>query len=254
MTGAWTAGEMLAVAAAAQVRDEDVVVVGLGLPQVAAALAKLTHAPGSTLMLEIGVFAAEPAGEAMGIADPRMWAGCQAFGGMLDVLGRMLEGGRITLGLLGALQVDSGGSINSSLVVEADGSRRRFRGSGGANDIASTAGRTVVVARHESRKFREVVDFVTSPGLVVRGRPRADLGLGTGGTAAVVTDRAVISIHADGAILAAVHPGESVGQVVDATSMPLRLPPGGPGTTPAPTPEQLELLRTRLDPNRWYTQ
>src|SRR5439155_11591339 len=202
----WSRGEMLAVAAARHVADDDVAVVGLGLPQVAGLLAKRTHAPGAVLLLEIGVFEPAPARSSMGIADPIMWEGASAFGGMLDVLGSMLHAGRVTVGLLGALQVDPYGSVNSSLVVN-DGASRRFNGSGGANDIASLAGRVVVVMRHEPRKFRDVLDFVTSPGQRVRGRPRRELGLTRGGTASIVTDRAVIDVGDEGARLVAVHPG-----------------------------------------------
>src|SRR5262245_38444612 len=177
LMGGWSGGEMMAVAASHLVADDDVVLVGIGLPQVAAALAQRTHAPNARLLLELGVFDPQPVGESMGIADPRMWTDSKAYAGMLEVLGYMLQGGRVSLGLLGALQVDQFGSINSSLVVEADGSRRRFRGSGGGNDVASAAGRVLVVVRHEPRKFKAAVDFVTSPGRRVRGAGRAELGL-----------------------------------------------------------------------------
>ena len=252
--GGWSGGEMMAVAASHLVADDDVVLVGIGLPQVAAALAQRTHAPNARLLLELGVFDPQPVGESMGIADPRMWTDSKAYAGMLEVLGYMLQGGRISLGLLGALQVDQFGSINSSLVVEADGSRRRFRGSGGGNDVASAAGRVLVVVRHEPRKFKAAVDFVTSPGRRVGGAGRAELGLEGGGTSALVTDRAVIQIGDAGAVLAAVHPGEHVEQVVGETPMPLSLPPGGPALSAVPTQVELNLIRDRLDPLGWYTR
>lgn len=244
---------MLAVAASHLVCDDDVVLVGLGLPQVAVTLAQRTHAPNARLLLELGVFDPQPAGEAMGIADPRMWTGSRVYGGMLDVLGYMLQGGRISLGVLGALQVDRYGSINSSLVIEADGRRRRFRGSGGGNDVASSAGRVLVVVRHESRKFKAAVDFITSPGRRVAGLTRTALGLDSTGTTAVVTDRALIEITDDGAVLAAVHPGEEVERVIADTPMPLQLPNGGPAVSRSPSGRELELIRGSLDPLGWYT-
>lgn len=249
----WTRREMLAVAAAGQVRDDDVAVVGLGLPQIAGLLARRTHAPGVTLLLEIGAFEPSVTGPSMGISDPRMWEGSTAFGGMLDVLGAMLHGGRVTLGLLGALQVDTWGCINSTMVTGADGAPLRFTGSGGGNDIASLAGRVLAVVQHHPRKFRDAVEFVTSPGRLVRGRSRAELGLSGVGTAAIVTDRAVIEIGEHGAVLASVHPGEDPESVVADTPMKLAVPAGGPATTPAPTTEQLDLIRTSLDPHGWYT-
>jgi glutaconate CoA-transferase subunit B len=248
----WTPGEMMAVAAASRLRDDDVTLVGLGLPQIAALLAQRTSAPGIQLLLELGVFMPRPVEPAMGIADPRMWKDAWSFGGVLDALGAMLHGGRVTLGILGALQVDPSGSLNTTLVRADDGSVRRFNGSGGGNDIASLAGRVFVVMRHDSRKFRPAVDFLTSPGRILNGRPRGEAGLPGGGTAAVITDRAIIEISDVGAVLASVHPGETPEAVLASTPMPLIVPAGGPGETPAPTGAQRALLREELDPKGWY--
>jgi len=244
---------MLAVAAASLVLDTDVAVVGLGLPQVAAVLAKRTHAPNATLLLEIGVFEPAPRESAMGIADPRLWEGSTAFGGMLDVLGAMLHGGRVTLGLLGALEVDGWGSVNSTAVKKQDGNLRRFNGSGGANDIASCAERVLIVMQHHPRKFVEKLQFLTSPGHRIEGAPRRDVGLRGSGTAAVVTDRAIIEINDRGAVLSSVHPGEDPAAVIADTPIELREPSGGIVETTAPTDSQLEIVRAELDPHQWYT-
>ncbi len=241
----------MAVAAAHEIADGEVVVVGLGLPQIAALLAKKLHAPSATLVLEIGVVGACSTEPALGIADPRMWKGARAFGGMLDALGLLLHGGRVTLGILGALQVDAFGSINSSAVRLEDGTVRRFRGSGGANDVASLAGRVMVVMRHEPRKFKRRVDFLTNPGRLVAGRSRAEAGLPGAGTSVIVTDRAVLDVTDEGLALRSVHPGETVEAVIAATPLPLDA--SGASETPSPTREELRLLRQELDPHRWYT-
>lgn len=248
----WTPGEMMAVAAASRMRDDDIALVGLGLPQIAALLAKRTTAPGMHLLLELGVFMPDPAEPSMGVADPRMWKDAWSFGSVLDVLGAMLQGGRVTLGVLGALQVDPLGSLNSTLVRTEDGTTRRFNGSGGGNDIASLAGRVFVVMRHDPRKFRQAVDFLTSPGRMRDGRSRADHGLVGSGTVAVITDQAIIEITDAGAVLATVHPGRTPEAVTASTPMPLILPDGGPAETPAPTAAQQALLRQELDPKGWY--
>lgn len=248
----WTPGEMLAVAAAGLMGDDDVALVGLGLPQIAGLLAQRTTAPGLQMLLELGVFMPSPAEPAMGIADPRMWRGAWSFGGVLDALGVMLHGGRVTLGLLGALQVDPAGALNTTLVRSPDGAPRRFNGSGGGNDIASLAARVFVVMRHDGRKFRPVLDFLTSPGRTVNGQPRERLGLAGAGTVAVITDRAIIEITAAGAVLASVHPGETIEGLLASTAIPLLQPDAGPAETAAPTRRQLALLREELDPHRWY--
>lgn len=249
---AWAPGEMMAVAAAGLLQEDDIAVVGLGLPQVAALLAQRTHAPGIQLLLEIGVFMPHPVEPAVGIADPRMWRKPWCFGGVLDVLGAMLHGGRVTLGMLGTLQIDPSGSLNTTIVTTPDGSQRRFNGSGGGNDIASLAGRVLVVMRHDSRKFRPAVEFLTSPGRTLDGRPRAESGLSGGGTAAIITDQAILTITDAGAVLASVHPGHTPESVIASTPMPLIVPDGGPGETAAPTAAQQRLLRNELDPKGWY--
>lgn len=252
--GSWTRGEMMAVAGSHQVRDDDVVVVGLGLPQVAALLARHTHAPGVSLLLEAGIFGSAPREPAMGVADPRLWAGASAFGSLLEILGVMLHGGRVTLGMLGALQVDPWGSINTTQLPSDSGTVRRFNGSGGGNDVASHAARTVIVMAHQARKFVPDLDFVTSPGHRVAGVLRAQLGLRGEGPCAIVTDRAVISLGPDGAELMAVHPGEEAELVVRDTPIPLSFPPGGAAVSKAPTQLELELIRNELDPLGWYTR
>jgi glutaconate CoA-transferase subunit B len=242
---------MMAVAAAHEVHDDDVIIVGLGLPQIAALLAKATRAPMATLLLELGVIEPAPTKPSMGIADPRMWEGARAFAGMIDVLGQLLHGGRVTLGILGALEVDSSGAINSSLVTLEDGTKRRFNGSGGANDIASLAGRVMVVMRHDSRKFKQRVEFLTSPGNHLNGQSRADAGLHGLGTGTIVTDRAVIDVRDSGLVLRSVHRGEDPDAIAAECSVPLTL--DDVAETARPSSEELCLMREELDPERWYT-
>jgi glutaconate CoA-transferase subunit B len=248
----WTPGEMMAVAAASLLHEDDVALVGLGLPQIAALLAQRTTAPGIQMLLEIGVIMPHPVEPAVGIADPRMWRDPWFFGGVLDALGAMLHGGRVTLGMLGTLQIDSSGSLNTTMVTAEDGSIRRFNGSGGGNDIASLADRVFVVMRHDSRKFRPAVEFLTSPGRTLHGRPRAEYGLSGAGTVAIITDRAILRITDEGAVLASVHPGQTPESILASTPMSLIVPDGGPAETAAPTAVQQRLLRDELDPRGWY--
>lgn len=88
----------------------------------------------------------------------------QALLGTMEVLGGLVAGSRgRCLGVLGAAQVDRAGAVNTSRL--ADG--RWLTGSGGANDIASSAD-CVVVAAATPRRYVERVDYVTSPGRRVR--------------------------------------------------------------------------------------
>ena len=74
------------------------------------------------------------------------------------------------------------------------------------------------------------------------------------GTVAVVTDRAILEITEQGAALQSVHPGEDADEVLSATPFAVRVEEGGPAITPAPTEEDLQLIRSELDPLAWYTR
>ena len=60
MTGSYTPTEIMTVAAARALRDDDVCFVGIGAPSAACNLARLTHAPGLTLIYESGTIDTKP--------------------------------------------------------------------------------------------------------------------------------------------------------------------------------------------------
>ncbi|MDD5466575.1 MAG: hypothetical protein PHS96_02095 [Anaerolineales bacterium] len=79
----------------------------------------------------------------------------------LTVLGMFVSGKQSPcLGVLGAAQVDRRGNLNTSRLPNGD----FLMGSGGANDVASTAAEVIVVARQSRGRFVERVVHVTSPG------------------------------------------------------------------------------------------
>src|SRR3990170_9057330 len=205
------ATEIMAVAGARELRDGEIVVVGLGLPQVACVLAKRTHAPGLTSLLEIGVVNMDPKDTPVGLADSRIFYRGTCWSGFLDILGMNLHRGVVDVGFLGALEVDRFGNINTTLLKEDSGKVRYVNGSAGGNDVASLAKRVIVIMRHEKRKLPLAVAHLTSPGFV-GGKSREALGLRGGGPHRVITDKAIIGFdprtHAAG--LLSVHPGVRV--------------------------------------------
>ncbi len=246
-----TSQEVMAAAAARELRDGETVVVGLGLPQVACVLARRTHAPRLALILETGVVNMEPVDTPMGLADPRIFHRATCFSGFLDTLGMNLHRGIVDVGFLGALEVDRFGNINTTLLKE-DGRVRYFNGSAGGNDVASLAGRVIVILRHATRKLPAAVAHLTSPGFT-GGRSRAELGLRGGGPHRIITDMAVLGFGAatrEPSILS-LHPGVALRRVLDNTGFPLKVPDPVPVTAP-PTPEELRLLREEIDPERVY--
>ncbi|MBI3934549.1 MAG: hypothetical protein HY316_07625 [Acidobacteria bacterium] len=244
--------EIMAVAGARELRDGEVVVVGLGLPQVATVLARRTHAPHLTSLLEIGVVNTNPVDTPAGLADSRIFHGATSWSGFLDILGMNLHRGVVDVGFLGALELDRYGNINTTLLKEESGAVRYFNGSAGGNDVASLAKRVIVIMRHEKRKLPPAVAHLTSPGFR-DGKSRAELRLRGGGPDRVITDMAVLGFDpaTHEATLLSVHPGIRAGDVAENTGFALRIPQDLP-ETPLPTDEELRLLREEIDPKRVY--
>jgi glutaconate CoA-transferase subunit B len=233
------ATEIMVAAGAHELKDHETVVVGIGLPQIACFLAKATHAPSLTPLLEIG------------LADSRIFYRATCWSGFLDVMGMNLHRGLVDTGFLGALEVDRFGNINTTLSREG-GRLRYFNGSAGGNDVASLAKRVIVIMRHEKRKLPVAVSHLTSPGFV-GGRPRAELGLRGGGPHRIITDKAVMGFDKENhsATLVSLHPGVDLEDVLANTGFPLQVPDVVP-LTPLPTAEELRLLRDEIDPKSVY--
>jgi acyl CoA:acetate/3-ketoacid CoA transferase beta subunit len=247
-----TASEIMVTAAAKEVRDGEIAVVGIGLPQVACVLARRTHAPRLSLLLEIGVADMDPVDTAVGLADSRIFYRATCWSGFLDTLGMNLHRGVVDVGFIGGLEVDRFGNVNTTLTKDHDGKEHYFNGSAGGNDVASLAKRVVIIVRHGKRKLPNAVAYLTSPGFV-NGRSRAELNLRGGGPHRVITDMAVLGFDnaSRTASLVSMHPGVTVEQLLENTGFPLEIPQPTP-ITPIPTQEELRLLREEIDPGRVY--
>lgn len=245
------ASEIMAAAGARELRDGDTVVVGIGLPQVACFLAKSTHAPNLTPLLEIGVANMRPKDTPVGLADSRIFYRATCWSGFLDIMGMNLHRGVVDVGFLGALELDRYGNINTTLLKEDDGVHY-FNGSAGGNDVASLAKRVLIIMRHEKRKLPAAVAHITSPGYV-GGKTREQLHLRGGGPQRVITDKAVIGFNPEtrSAMLVSLHPGVSLEDVLANTGMPLEVPKDLP-ITPLPSANELRLLREEIDPKGVY--
>ncbi len=244
--------EIMAAAAARELRDGEVVVVGIGLPLMACFLAKRTHAPRLTSLSEIGVINMYPRDTPVGVADPRNFYRATSWSGFLDVMGMNLHRGVVDAGVLGALEADRFGNINTTLVRDESGKIRYFNGSAGGNDTASLAKRVVIIMRHHKIKLPERLAHLTSPGFV-DGRNRTELGLRGNGPSRLITDKAVMGFDPDAraAVLLSLHPGVRLEDVVDNTGFELKLP-RKIGVTALPSAEDQRLLREELDPDGIY--
>src|SRR5215470_12382321 len=193
----YTLNALMVVAAAREIRDGEVVFVGMRLPLIAFVVAKRTHAPNAIGLFENGVIRSTPARELIyTMADPPNILGATQCLDMLTVMS-LLQSGRVDLGFLGAAEVDRFGNLNSTEVRGPRG-LTRLPGSGGACDIASLAHRFVVLLEHGKRRLPEHVSYVTSPGNGDGPDFRRRVGLPRGGPSAVITTKGVLRFGEDG--------------------------------------------------------
>jgi glutaconate CoA-transferase, subunit B len=239
---AYTLNELMVVAAAREIRDGEVVFVGMRLPLIAFVVAKKTHAPNATGLFENGVIRSTPSPELIyTMADPPNIKGATQCLDMLSVMG-MLQSGRVHLGFLGAAEVDRYGNLNSTQVQGKHG-MVRLPGSGGACDIASLAHRFVALLEHAKNRLPEHVSYITSPGNGDGAGWRRRVGLPRGGPSAVITTKCVLRFGEDGeAYLASAHPGVTVDDVRDNTGWALKIA-DDVQPTPEPSPAELQAIR-----------
>src|SRR5947209_16509812 len=193
----YTLNELMVVAAAREIRDREIVFVGMRLPLIAFVVAKKTHAPNAIGLFENGVIRSTPSPELIyTMADPPNIRGATQCLDMLSVMG-LLQSGRVNLGFLGAAEVDKFGNLNSTQVAGKSGIVR-LPGSGGACDIASLAHRFVAMIEHSKHRLPARVSYITSPGNGDGAGWRKKVGLPRGGASAVVTTKTDLRFGEDG--------------------------------------------------------
>ncbi|GIJ49438.1 3-oxoadipate--succinyl-CoA transferase subunit B [Virgisporangium aliadipatigenens] len=237
---AYSADEMMSVAASRTLRDGAVCFVGIGLPSTAANLARRTHAPNLVLIYESGTIGAKPGHLPLSIGDGVLAETADSVVSVPEIFNYWLQPGRIDVGFLGAAQLDRFANINTTVIGgDYRDPKVRLPGAGGAPEIAASCKEVTVVVRQSPRAFVERVDFVTSV-----GAKRDGLGFRGAGPRRVITDLGVLSPDPDTAelTLTALHPGVTVEQARDATGWDLAVA-ADLETTPPPTAEELKILR-----------
>lgn len=249
----YTPSEMMAVTAARELRDGEVVFVGIGLPNLACNLARATHAPRLTLIYESGAVGAVPERLPVSIGDPSLVTGSLMVCSMADVFQCLLQNGRIEVGFLGAAQIDRYGNLNTTVIGSYDRPTVRLPGSGGAAEIAIHAKRTIVIAKLGTRAFPKSVDFVTSPGHRYRGTSRSTRRMPGAGPVKVITDKGILEPDpvSEELVLTTLYPGVSADEVARGVGWPLVARPVVTHAVP-PNPAELDLLRRLLDPEKLY--
>jgi glutaconate CoA-transferase subunit B len=240
----YSASEMMTIAAARALTNDDICFVGIGLPSVACNLARLTHAPNLTLVYESGTLATEPKVLPLSIGDGELCETALTTVPVPEMFQYWLQGGRITVGFLGGAQVDRFGNLNTTVVGDYSRPKVRLPGSGGATEIATGCDRIFIVMPQTRRAFVEKLDFLTSLGHGRTGGERAALGLRTQGPTLLVSD--LCTMRPDPVTnefeVVTVHPGITRDKIAESTGWPVRFN-AETSETPPPTPHELQVLR-----------
>jgi glutaconate CoA-transferase, subunit B len=249
-TAEYSAADQMIVCGARQIKNSDVVYTGVGLPLMAALLAKHMHAPDCTIIIENGIIrtALFPLPGATDTLGSQTRADQLTSMFYINCLG---QAGFINMGFIGAGQVDRYGNVNDTAVGDYRNPVHRWQGSGGANDVMSFCGRTNIVIRQSKRRFPERVDFLTCPGYL-DGKPgrREEIGLHPNtGPHSVITDLGCYEFENGEMILKSVHRGcgITVEKVKQETGWDLKVSPDLKDSIP-PTQEELAVLREKVDP------
>ena len=249
---AYTSREMMAIVAAREIKDGEIVFCGTGISLLAAMAAKLIHAPHITIFFETGAIDPHLLEIPLTVGDPRVMYGSCVNAGLAEAFGLMQNpfiGPRV-VGILGAAQIDAYGNLNSTCIGDYAQPRVRFPGSGGACDVGSFVGRTIVFIKHARKRFVPRLDYLTTPGYLSGPGEREKAGYRPGGPECVITDMAVMRFDAQTKrmYLDKCYPGVTAQQVQDNTAFAIdtsRALPIDP-----PSEEELRTLRERVDPQR----
>jgi glutaconate CoA-transferase, subunit B len=248
------AAELLAVMASRQLCDDTTVFAGVGVPLLAAALAKQRHAPRLSMVIEGGIIGPQIAPGRLPVSTNEMRAGHRAtmLPGITDAF-LFAQRGFVDVGFMGGAQIDPYGNINTS-AIGGDYWKPKVRlpGTGGANDIASLCREVIIVTPHEKRRFVERVDFITSPSWLQGDDSRRRAGLLFGGVSRVVTTLGLFGfdLGTRRMRIEATHPGVSIDTIRMHTGFELGVAPEVTVTEP-PSPDELDMLRA-LDPERRF--
>jgi len=244
MTDAYTPTEIMTVTAARALGNDDVCFVGIGAPSAACNLARLTHAPGVTLIYESGTIDTKPDVLPLSIGDGELADTADADVSVPEMFAYWLQGGRIDVGFLGAAQIDRFGNLNSTVIGDYDHPSVRLPGGGGAPEIAASCRETFVMLLQSKRTFVETLDFRSTVGFGEGIGSRRLLGFAGEGVTAVITDLGILEPDPQTCelVLTSLHPGVETEAVKAATGWRLKVANGVSAGEP-PTEAELAALR-----------
>jgi glutaconate CoA-transferase subunit B len=240
----FTPNEMMTIAAARALSNDDVCFVGIGAPSAACNVARLTHAPDITLIYESGTVGTKPDVLPLSIGDGELCDTALFTVSVPEMFRYWLQGGRVTTGFLGGAQIDRFANLNTTVVGPYDTPKVRLPGGGGAPEIASNCGRIFITMALSKRGFVDKLQFITSMGHGEGGDHRQRLGMKTAGPTRVVTDMCIFEpdVETKELTVTSIHQGVTREKIIENCGWPVRFA-GNVVETPVPTELELTVLR-----------
>lgn len=252
----YTNKEMQAVTIARQIKNDQIVIVGTGLPLIGASVAKRAFAPDCNIIVESGLMDCAPIEVPRSVGDNRFMAHCAVQWPNVRFIGfeqcEWLHDKQRMIAFIGGAQIDPYGNVNSTVIGDYNNPKTRFTGSGGANGIASYVN-TIIMMQHEKRRFMEKIDYVTSPGWMdgPGGRTRAGIPENVG-PQMVVTDKGILKFDekTKKMYLAGYYPSSSPEDVLENTGFDIDVSKAV--VLEEPDESVIKLIREEIDPGEAF--
>jgi glutaconate CoA-transferase subunit B len=240
----FTPTEMMTIAASRALTNDDVCFVGIGAPSAACNVARLMHAPDITLIYESGTIGTAPDVLPLSIGDGELCETALCTVSVPEMFRYWLMGGRISIGFLGAAQLDRFGNINTTVIGDYHHPKVRLPGGGGAPEIATSCGEVFITLKQAKRSMVEKIDFYTSFGHGDGGDHRQRLGITTKGPTLLITDLAIWRPDPETKefTVTSLHPGVTRETVQENCGWTVRFG-SSIEETPPPTADELATLR-----------
>ncbi|MFX0034083.1 MAG: CoA-transferase subunit beta [Candidatus Hermodarchaeota archaeon] len=248
----YTIDEMMTILMAREVKNDDVMIVGVATPMVWAAftLAKLTHAPDAIYHYIMGnTFVMEPRRVSLLYLEMNT-ARAYRFQDSVECTLESLPSDKLTtIEFFRPAQIDQYGNSNNICIGDWNKPKIRLPGAAGILDFSMfyARGSFLYTPRHDKRTFvpTEKLDFISGVGFP-EGKPSI---CGGAGPQCVITNLAYLDFENKRKImrLKTIHPSINLETIKESTGFELIIPDRLNQTAP-PTVKEIKLLREKVDP------
>jgi len=248
----YTIDEMMTVLMAREVRNDDVMIVGVATPMVWAAftLAKVTHAPDAIYHYIMGnTFVLEPRQVSLLYLEMNT-ARAYRFQNSVECTLESLPSDKLTtIEFFRPAQIDQYGNTNNICIGDWNKPKIRLPGAAGILDFSMfySRGSFLYTPRHNKRTFvpTEKLDFISGVGF-----PGGNSSIcGGSGPQCAITNLAYLDFEEKSKRMrvGSIHPGIEIEEVKESTSFELIITKNFKETKP-PTTKEIKLLREKVDP------